>query len=808
MGKILRRTFLVGTAAIAGGVAFGTWAVAREYPNPLDDLAKPGERVFNPWLTITDDGTVTVMIPRAEMGQGISTTLAALVAEELEVPLDAVRIAAAPASHAYYNSAMLEDGAPLAHFNRSLTAEATRAVAGAMGKVLGLQVTGGSSSLKDAWTRMREAGATARETLRLAAAERLGVDASAVRMREGFAMVGEGAGEGAAERRVPYGELAEAAARIDPPAVELKPREDWSILGRSQPRVDMVPKVTGAPIYGMDVDDDVIAATLGERVEPMLTAAPVMNPRLGAKLAGPVPDRPNLPGVLAVVDVSAVPGQANEGEPYGGGVAVVATNTWAAFRGAEALDVAWGEAAYPPDTPAVMRAIEASLDAAMDGDGGDGGDGMRDDGDVAAAFGGAPDAEVIEATYRVPYLAHMCMEPMNATVLVRDLPGDEGGRRVDVWAGTQMPTLVRADVAAETGADEGNVHVHSMYLGGGFGRRGELDFTRFAARVAKQMPGRPVKLAWSREEDTRHDTYRPAAVGRFRARLREGRVAAVDMRIACPSVMKSALSRAFPSISPVGPDNSITQGAFDQPYTTSSFYESDDMPTGWRVSGTKAPVDIPIGFWRSVGNSYNGFFHEGFMDEIARATGRDPLALRRELMRPWPTALGVVERAAAMADWGAPKAEGVGKGLAFTLSFGTWTAQVVQVTVRARPDGRRQVRVDDVWCAADLGTVVDPAIVKAQLSSGIVYGLSAAMDEQITFRDGAVEQSNFHDVAPMRIHQCPRIHVELLQAAEHMGGAGEPGTPPAAPALANAIFDATGERVRELPLTKAGFVFG
>ena len=791
MGRILRRTFLVGSAAIAGGVAFGTWAVAREYPNPLDGRTAEGEHVFNPWLTITGDGVVTVMIPRAEMGQGITTTLAALVAEELEVPLDSVRVAAAPASHAYYNSAMLEDGAPLAHFNRSMTAEVTRSAMGAMGKVLGLQVTGGSSSLKDAWERMRMAGATARETLRMAAAERLGVAADAIAMQDGHAIAGD--------RRIPYGELAEAAAGLDPPRVELKARRDWRILGRSQKRNDLALKVTGAPIYGMDVDDDVIAAALGPDpspgaagVGPMLYAALAMNPYLGGAMERLDDAEAAPPGTLSVIDLTGA--DANADEPYGAGFAVVAENTWAAFKGVEAVAARWKAGDHPPDSAGIAQVIEAALEAGE-------GDDMRDDGDVAAAFenavGGTGD-EVIEATYRVPYLAHMCMEPMNATVLVRDLPdGHETRRRVDVWAGTQMPTLVRADVAAETGADEENVFVHSTYLGGGFGRRGELDFTRFAARIAKRLPhhlrGRPVKLVWSREEDTRHDTYRPAAMGRFRARVRDGRVLGVDMRIACPSVMGSALSRAYPSISPVGPDNSITQGAFDQPYAIGDY----------RVSGVKAPVSIPVGFWRSVGNSYNGFFHEGFMDEIARAAGRDPLDLRRELMAPWPTALAVVEKAAAMADWGAPKGEGVGKGLAFTLSFGTWTAQVVQVTVRGE-----KVRIDDVWCAADLGTVVDPAIVKAQLSSGIVYGLSSAMDQEITFRDGAVEQSNFHDFDCLRIHQCPRIHVELLENAEHMGGAGEPGTPPAIPALVNAIFDATGTRVRDLPLTRAGFDFG
>ena len=780
MGKILRRSLLIGTAAIAGGVAFGTWTVRRDYENPLEDRSSGDEHVFNPYLSVTGDNLVTVYVPRAEMGQGVTTTLPALVAEELDVPLESIRIALAPAAAAYYNAAMLEDGVPLPHFDRSTVANLTRDAAGIAGKVFGLQVTGGSSSVKDAWQRMRVAGATAREALRQAAAEREAVPFADTSTEDAH-VVANG-------KRIPFGELAEAAAKVSvPDDIVLRSSDEWRILGKPQPRKDLLPKVTGAPIFGMDVDDDVILSTLrregaAEGVKPMLYASVCMNPRLGGsmkKFDGV--EAKKVRGVVAVADISGgtSKGGVNESEPYGDGFAVVATNTWAAFKGVDAVRAEWGEAPYPATSAEITDVIEKAL---VEGDGDD----LRGDGDVELAFADAPRSDVLEADYSVPYLAHACMEPMNATVLVRD-------DRVDVWAPTQMPTLVRSDVAAETGMEPERVFVHSTFLGGGFGRRGELDFTRYAARIAARVPGQPVKCVWTREEDTRHDTYRPAAMGRFKARVAKGELPqAVDMRIACPSVMASAFSRTFPSISTVGPDNSITQGAFDQPYSVPNY----------RVSGVKAPVAIPIGFWRSVGNSYNGFFHEGFMDEIAHRSGLDPIAMRLELMREHPTALGVVRKVAEMSDWSAPRPSGTGKGFAFTLSFGCWTAQVCEVSVQDD-----LVTIENVWCAADLGLALDPEIVKAQLSSGIVFGLSSAMDQKITFADGMVEQANFYDFDAMRIHQCPNIEIELLGQAEHMGGAGEPGTPPAIPALVNAIYDATGNRVRSLPLTDAGFRF-
>ena len=752
MGKILRRTFLIGTAAIAGGVAFGAYQLHKTYPNPLEnDLAK-GENTFNPYVKITSDNVITILVPRAEMGQGVTTTLAALVAEELDVNMSDITVEIAPTSYAYYNAAMLADGAPLAHYNRSAIAGVMRSSMSGLGKILGLQVTGGSSSIADAYDKLRQAGCTARETLKLAASKSSGVEVAELKTKDGAVILPDG-------KTISYGELAKAAAKIDPPSnIEMRPSSDWKILGKSTPRIDAFAKSTGAPIFGIDID-----------LPNMLYASVRMNPRLGGKMKSfDATEAKKIRGVVDVIDMTGP-----EDEKFGGGVAIIATNTWSAFKGVNAVEVEWDEAPYPATTDGIMTVIETALKA---GDG----DNLRDEGDVDLAFADAPRDKVVEAQYRVPYLAHATMEPMNATAQLKN-------GRLDVWTGTQAPTIVRSDCAHEAGVEEENTFVHSTYLGGGFGRRGEVDFSRFAARIAKSTNGKPVKVTWTREEDMTHDTYRPASISNWKARIGDdGLPVAINGQIATPSIIASVMARTFPSLSPVGPDNTITHGAFDQPYTIENY----------RVSGIKAPVDIPVGFWRSVGNSYNGFFQESFLDEVAAKSNLDPIEMRLKLMKDHPTAVGVVQKVAEMADWSGTKKEGRAKGFAFTLSFGCWVAQVIEVV--QTDDG---IKIENVWCAADIGEALDPAIVKTQIQSGIIYGLSSALGQEITFADGMAEQTNFDSFDAMRINQCPHIEIEVLETAEHRGGAGEPGTPPSIPALANAVHALTGKRIRSMPLS-------
>ncbi len=750
VGKVTRRAFLGLGVAAAGGLAVGYWVVTRPYANPLEDDLAEGEATFNPYVKIGADGTITIIAPRAEMGQGVSTTLAALVAEELDVGLDQVTVEHGPADGAYYNSAMMEEAPNFPHWDHSWLAETARAAAAGAGKALGLQVTGGSSSTIDAYVKMRKAGAAARLALVEAAALRWNA-APETLTTERARIVNPATGDALSYAEV-AAEAATLEARADPP---LRDPAAWRILGKPAPRTDMRAKVTGAPIYGIDV-----------QLDAMLHGAVRMAPRFGAEAVS-VDDAAAraVPGVLRVVPLRT---------QFGAGFGVIADNTWSAFRGAEALDVRWSEAAYPKDTRAQFAALSQGLEAE--------GFELGGEGDAPAVFEAAPASEIIEAEYRVPFLAHACMEPMNATAQLV-------GGKLRIWAPTQAPTIVQQVCGAVVGLSAEDVEVTTTFLGGGFGRRAEADFACYAALLAAETDGRPIKVTWTREEDTTHDAYRPAALGRFRAHVRPGEgPTALEMRVAAPPIMSSVLGRTFPSLPAAGPDKPILDGLFNQPYAIAN----------QRFEGVPVDLGIPVGFWRSVGNSFNGFFHEGFIDEIAHAAGLDPVEARLRMMQgeDFAPARKAVEKVAEMADWGSV-AEGRGKGVAFTLSFGAWVAEVVEVST-----SQAGLRVENVWCAADLGRVLDPSIVEAQMMSGIVFGLSSAMMQEITFADGEAQEANFDAYDAIRMRQCPNIEVALLSDAPKMGGAGEPGVPPSIPALANAIFAATGVRLREAPFGK------
>ena len=750
IAKIARRTFLIGTAAVAGGVAIGYYYVSQPYDNPLEKDVAEGEVTFNPYIKIAEDNTVTIITPRAEMGQGIHTSLAALVAEELDLTLDDIEAEHGMANWAYFNGAMLEDGVPFAAFNESFMAEMARTAMPMVGKIFGLQVTGGSSSIKDAFDKMRQAGCATRYVLLEAAANELGVSKESLKI-EGKSVVDPASG-----KSIEFGKLAGAAANLDMPGeLVLREQRDWKLLGKSQPRVDIPAKVTGGHIFGIDVD-----------LPDMTYGTVKMSPRFWAK-AKSVDDTAALavPGVRKIVPIEATTGS---------GFGIIADSTWAAFKGAEALEVEWGEAEYPKTSEAMFEVIEKALDTPED-------QSLRDDGSVEVAFGDAPREDLLQADYKVPWLAHACMEPMNATAQWKD-------GVLKIWAPTQAPTILQMVCSDQVGVEASDVEVHTTRLGGGFGRRGEVDFAIYAVELAKHTDGRPVKVTWSREEDTRHDTYRPAAMGRMKALVKKGELpTALDIHLSSPSIMESVMKRTFPSISPSGPDNTMEHGAFDQPYTIPNY----------RVRASKADLPVPIGFWRSVGNSYNGWFHESFMDEIAEKADMDPLAMRLELMKDHPAAVGALNKVAEMSDWGRQMPEGKGLGLAHVLSFGAWVAMVIEVT-----NEDDEIRIDNVWAATEIGTAIDPSIVKAQIMSGIVFGLSSAMGQEINFEDGEVVEGNFDEFDSMRMNQCPKIYVELLETYNKIGGAGEPGTPPSIPALANAIYAATGNRIRTMPLSQ------
>jgi len=733
LGKITRRTLLVGSVAIAGGVAFGVYQVKKGVPNPLHPETGTA---LNPFLIIDADG-VTIVTGRAEMGQGAQTTLAACLAEELNLDWSSVRLLHGPASGAYYNGALLEGALPGPDYARPEWQRTLAESIGVVARPLKLQLTGGSTSIRDGFVRLRLAGASARETLKAAAARRLGV-AVATLSTEGGAVLG------ADGTRLTYAELAADAAQMTPVQAEPRPASDWRLLGTALPRPDIPAKVNGTAAFGIDT-----------RLPGMKFASVKRSPRLGGTMQAfdPAPALA-IPGVERVIDI-------------GDGVAVVARNTWTAIQGAQAVTCDWGPAPYPADDAGITERLLAAFDDSPDST-------MRDDGDADSDTGGT----MIEAEYRLPYLAHTTMEPMNATALF-------DGETLELWSPNQGPFIQARAAAEAAGIDPGNVVVHTTFLGGGFGRRIESDYAAVAAKVARAMPGTPVNVTWSREEDVTHDFYRPAAIARMKGAVSGGRAVLFDARIASPGLMAQAGGRMM-GLPMAGPDRAIVEGGFDQPYTIPNY----------RVRGYRADLAIPVGFWRSVGASHNGFTHESFIDELAHAAGQDPLAFRLAMAQgESAAAAGVLEAVRDMSGWDQPKAPGTGRGVAMVWSFGTPVAQVIEV----RDEGGA-IRIARAWIAADVGIPLDPGILAAQMEGGMLYGLSAAVHGRISFADGMVQQQNFPDYDAIRMSGAPVTEVRLLSNNPHIGGAGEPGTPPAAPALANALFDLTGTRARTLPL--------
>ena len=732
--KIARRTFLVGSVAVAGGVAFGVYKLRQPAPNPLQ--AEEGFEPLNEFVVITDDG-VTIVTPKAEMGQGVHTTWAALVAEELDVAWDQVRTIHGPPAQAYFNSALFGMALPFIDYQVGDTKERMRKIAGNGAKLLELQLTGGSSSMKDGYERARIAGAVAREALKKAASQQWGVDRDQLGTRDGHVIAPDGS-------KLSYQSLASAAAEVEPPQVTLRDRSQWRMLGKSMPRVDMVSKATGTAQFGIDT-----------RLPGMKFATIRMSPRRAGMTGFNADKALAAAGVEKVIDL-------------GDGIAVVASNTWLAIQAADLVEIEWEQASYPPTTEALIERIEAAFADEPNSR-------ARDEGDVDTAEGDT----TLSAEYRVPYLAHATMEPMNASALY------ENGQ-LTLWCGNQAPILMRDAAAKAIGIEPEAVTVHTPLLGGGFGRRAETDFAEIAAKIAGEMPGTPVNVTWTREEDMRHDMYRPAAIGRFNGVLSNGQAVTLDGKLAAPSILQERARRAGREINMA--DRELAAAAYDQPYGIPNY----------RISGYVARNDFPIGSWRSVSSSFNAFFFETFIDEMAHTAGRDPLEFRLELIgKEHGPSAKVLEAVAELSGWTGKTSDGVGRGVAFSYTFGTPVAQVIEVS--QRPDG---IAIEKVWIAVDPGVALDPSIIEAQLTGGCLFGLSAAVMGEITVSDGAVEQGNFFDYDALRMHNAPVFEVKILENNRFMGGIGEVATPPAAPALGNALFDLTGTRAREMPFIK------
>ena len=754
-----RRTLLLTGLGGAGALVVG-WGVLppRSRLGDAHTLPPaPGEIGLNGWIKIAADGAVLLAMPRSEMGQGVHTALAQLVAEELAVPLARLRLIPAGHESLYGNVAMFVGSLPLqprqlepGHETR--VARLAQWSVAKLARELGVNATGGSSSVADAWEPLRWAAATARCQLLGAAALRWKLPVDELELGEG--RISHRAGESAH-----YGELAAAAAATPPGEVRLTPAAQWQQIGRPRPRQDLPAKVDGSARFGIDArPPGLLFAAV--RHAPMLGGAP------GAVDVDAVLRRPQ---VLRVVRLG----------PYAGGqpaLAVVARTSWHALQAAAALEVQWqprpGGALDGAQITAALA--EAARRAGREGFA------LRSAGDAAAALDG--DGRRVEALYEAPYLAHATMEPMNCTAQVRD-------GRVELWVPTQVPDLARALAAKVAGVAEAAVTVHVTYLGGGFGRRLDIDFVGQAVRVALETGGAPVQLLWSREEDMRHDFYRPAGAAFCEARLgADGRPLALRIGSAGDAIVPRWLERVLPALAtPIdAPDKTASEGLFDQPYAVPDL----------RIAHLATRSGVPVGMWRSVGHSHNAFFIESFIDELAHAAGADPLAYRLALLDGLPRHAAVLRLAAELAGWGQALPPGRARGLALHESFGSIVAQVLEL----ERDAQGRPRVLRVVCAIDCGIVVNPAIVDRQMESAIVFGLTAALWGRIDIVDGAVRQASFPDYPLLSLAQTPRIEVHRIDSQNPPGGVGEPGTPPVAPALANAWFALTGERRRRLPL--------
>lgn len=731
--SISRRRFILGTVAVGGGLMIG-YGVTRpgKHQRANRDHAGDNEAFLTTWLKISDDNTVTVYVPHAEMGQGVLTSLPMMAADEMDADWDRVHIEHAPATKLFANGVLvrgfIEDmGVSVPGFLDRTADFATMKVA----EVMNLQITGGSTSVRFTGEHgMRVAGAAARELLIRTAAARWDVNESSLTARQSHVY------HEASGRSASFGELARDAALFDPPRKPvLKTPDQFTLMGRSIPRVDIPSKVDGSAVFGVDA-----------RPEGMLYAAVKTAPVFGSTLAS-VNNASEITarrGVQRIVELDNA-------------VAVVADNYWRAQQALNALDVSFTATENDTvDSASIFAAYEYALDNGR----------LRRDvaeGDVSEAMGHAE--RIVTASYRVPYLAHAAMEPMNCTVHFHD-------GICEVWTGTQDNLGIRGRVARVSGVKADNVIVHPHYLGGGFGRRLPMSTNTIdqAVEIANHFDV-PVQTLWSREEDTRQDYYRPAVTSRFRAGFdAEGRLIAWENRY----IGKNEPAEAA----------HIPYGVANQ-----------------KIDYVNSDTHIPFGPWRSVAHSQHSFFLESFVDELAWAAGQDPYRFRLDMLADRPRHAEVLRTAAEQAGWGIPLPEGRARGIALQQSFGSIVAQVAEVSL----DSEGAVQVDRVVCAIDCGRVVHPDTARQQIESGVIYGLTAALYGQISIENGRVKEGNFNDYPMLRMARSPQIEVALVESGASLGGLGEPATPPISAAVTNALYALTGQRVRELPLRELRF---
>jgi isoquinoline 1-oxidoreductase beta subunit len=700
---LTRRGFLEAGLAVGGGlvVAFHL-PLARGAPSENPAFAP------NAFIRIDGHGRVTLVMPQVEMGQGIYTAVAMILAEELDADFARVALEHAPPSDKLYANPLF-----------------------------GIQVTGNSNSVRSFWLPLRKAAAGARALLVQAASQVWKVDPAGIRTENGEVI------HDSSNRRLAYAALIDRAKGLTPPKdPPLKDAKNFKLIGKPLKRFDTPDKVNGKAQYGIDV-------MLPGMKFATLAACPVFGGKVGHVDDAKAKKVPGVRQVIVLEDI----------------VAVVGDHMWAAKQGLGALEITWDEgphaAVSSDDVWKQLRAASKTEGAVA-----------KSTGDIAK---GLAQGELLEAQYELPFLAHATMEPMNCTVHVTPTS-------CEVWVGSQVLSRAQATAAKVAGLPIDKVIVHNHLIGGGFGRRLETDMVGSAVQIAKQVDG-PVKVVWTREEDIQHDVYRPVYRDSLSASVANGRIAGWKHRITGSSIIARWLPPAFQK----GIDIDSIDSAVDMPY---------DIPN-MRVEYVRdEPPGVPTGFWRGVGPNNNVFAIESFMDELAKKSNKDPVAFRRDLLGTSPRLKAALDLAAEKSGWGSALPARTGRGIALQVAFGTFIATVAEAEV----DGRGEVRVQRLVCVVDTGIVVNPDTVVAQIQGGLIFGLTAALHGNITIDKGRVQQSNFNDYRMMRINEAPRIEVHLIKSGEAPGGIGETGVTAAPPALGNALYAATGIRLRRLPI--------